>query len=49
MIIEAQRLFQKAFFMEIVIMATWHIWKQRNSKKQNKTPSLADWQTGFRK
>jgi hypothetical protein len=44
MIIEAQRLFQKAFFMEIVIMAAWHIWKQRNSKK-NRTKLLV-WQIG---
>uniref|UniRef100_A0A453T9S6 Reverse transcriptase zinc-binding domain-containing protein n=1 Tax=Aegilops tauschii subsp. strangulata TaxID=200361 RepID=A0A453T9S6_AEGTS len=41
--------FSSHFSMNIVIMGSWHIWMQRNSKLfQAKTPSLQSWRTQLR-
>ncbi|TVU13298.1 hypothetical protein EJB05_40345, partial [Eragrostis curvula] len=49
MIIEAKQTANLQFFMEILIIAAWNIWKQRNNKIfENKTPSLQAWKKGFK-
>jgi hypothetical protein len=46
--IEAKRDFKKPFFMEVVMMTCWHIWKQRNGMSfQFDRPSFADWNRSF--
>jgi hypothetical protein len=32
MFFQARKEFAKPFFAEVVILACWHIWKQRNNK-----------------
>jgi hypothetical protein len=40
--------FGKPFFMEVVILACWNIWKQRNEKIfQYHRPSFQGWKKGF--
>ena len=40
--------FAKPFFMEVVILACWNIWKQRNEKIfQFHRPSFQGWKKGF--
>ena len=44
----ARRKFSKPFFMEVVILATWHIWKQRNEAIfQRVIPSFKGWKRRF--
>ncbi|TVU33418.1 hypothetical protein EJB05_25235, partial [Eragrostis curvula] len=45
----AQQNFQPSFFMEIVIIAAWHIWKQRKGKNfENCDPSFQSWKRNFK-
>ena len=45
---EARRHFGKAFFMEVLITACWHIWKIKNGKIfQHQRPSFARWRGNF--
>jgi hypothetical protein len=45
---EAKRDFAKPFFMEVLIMACWNIWKVRNGKIfENQRPSFSKWKAGF--
>jgi hypothetical protein len=40
--------FSKPFFMQVVIIACWNIWKQRNGKKfQRERPSFSGWKCKF--
>lgn len=44
----AKRDFGKPFFMEVMILACWHIWKQRNGKIfQHERPTFARWRSNF--
>ena len=44
----AKRDFGKPFFMEVMILACWHIWKLRNGKKfQHERPTFAKWKCNF--
>ena len=44
----ARRDFNKPFFMEVMIVACWHIWKQRNGKIfQHERPTFARWRASF--
>jgi hypothetical protein len=44
----AQRDFGKPFFIEVMILACWHIWKQRNGKIfQHERPTFAKWKCNF--
>jgi hypothetical protein len=44
----ARRNFNKPFFMEVLIVACWHIWKQRNGRIfQHERPTFARWRAGF--
>ena len=46
--ITARRKFNKPFFMEIVLLAAWHIWKQRNEAIfQRILPSFRGWRRRF--
>jgi hypothetical protein len=48
-ILEAHRLSSSDFFMEILVMASWEIWKLRNSIIfDNGVASLAMWRRNFR-
>jgi len=43
-----KRDFGKPFFMEVVILASWHIWKLRNGKFfQQERPSFGKWKCNF--
>jgi hypothetical protein len=45
---EAKRSFGKPFFMEVVILACWNIWKQRNGLIfQGERPSFFGWRRSF--
>jgi hypothetical protein len=45
---EARRGFAKPFFMEVMITACWHIWKQRNGRIfENERPTFARWKCNF--
>ncbi|GJN28880.1 hypothetical protein PR202_gb17052 [Eleusine coracana subsp. coracana] len=49
MILEAKHQFQHQFFFEIIIIACWHIWKQRNDKIfERKVPFIDDWRRKFK-
>jgi hypothetical protein len=40
--------FAKPFFMEVVILTCWNIWKRRNEKIfQYQRPSFQGWKRGF--
>ena len=44
----AKRSFRQPFFTEVVILAAWNIWKQRNEAVfQNVLPSFRGWKRGF--
>jgi hypothetical protein len=44
----ARREFARPFFFEIVILACWHIWKQRNAAIFERVlPSFRAWRAGF--
>jgi hypothetical protein len=44
----ARKDFGKPFFMEVVIIALWNIWKQRNGKIfRNERPSFSGWRSSF--
>jgi hypothetical protein len=44
----ARREFAKPFFFEIVILACWHIWKQRNAAIFHRVlPSFQAWRAAF--
>jgi hypothetical protein len=44
----AKQDFGKPFFMEVMIMACWHIWKLRNGKIfQHERPSFGKWRGCF--
>jgi len=44
----ARQDFQHWFFMEVFIIATWHIWKQRNNLIfQERRPTFRDWISKF--
>jgi hypothetical protein len=48
MLKKAKRLFRGPCFVEIVILACWNIWKQRNEKIfQYQRPSFQGWKRGF--
>jgi hypothetical protein len=45
---QARRDFEKPFFFEIVILACWHIWKQRNGAIFERViPSFRAWRAAF--
>jgi hypothetical protein len=45
---KARQDFQHWFFMEVFIIATWHIWKQRNNLIfEGKRPTVQGWFTNF--
>ena len=45
---QARQRFQKPFFSEVVILACWHIWKQRNGAIfQQVMPRFRAWKRGF--
>jgi len=45
---KARQDFQHWFFMEVFIIATWHIWKQRNNLIfEGKRPIVQGWFTNF--
>jgi hypothetical protein len=40
--------FNKLFFMGVVILASWNMWKQRNGKIfQGERPTFAGWKKNF--
>jgi len=44
----ARQDFQHWFFMEVFIIATWHIWKQRNNLIfEGRRPTVRDWISKF--
>jgi hypothetical protein len=44
----ARRDFGKPFFIEVMILACWHIWKQRNGKIfQHERPTFSRWRSNF--
>jgi hypothetical protein len=44
----ARKDFGKPFFMEVMILACWHIWKQRNGKIfEHQRPTFAKWKCNF--
>ena len=46
--LSARKEFHKPFFAEVVILALWHIWKQRNDDIFRKIkPSFRSWKRGF--
>ena len=46
--VQARSRFNKTFFVEVVILASWHIWKQRNEAIfQNVMPSFRSRKRGF--
>ena len=46
--VQARKDFKQPFFMEVVILACWNIWKQRNGKIfEDERPSFAGWKRGF--
>jgi hypothetical protein len=48
MFVKARKSFSKPFFTEVVILACWHIWKQRNWPAfENIKPSFAFWKYQF--
>ena len=48
MLKKAKRKFQGPCFVEIVILACWNIWKQRNNKIfKDIRPSFRAWRAGF--
>jgi hypothetical protein len=48
MFFQARKEFAKPFFAEVVILACWHIWKQRNNKKfEHIRPSFGAWKAQF--
>jgi hypothetical protein len=48
-ILETQRSFSADFFMEILVLASWEIWKVRNSIIfDNDVASFATWCRNFR-
>jgi hypothetical protein len=45
---DARRQFANDFFMEVFIIASWLIWKQRNNLIFNKSrPTFQLWRSGF--
>jgi hypothetical protein len=41
--------FNRAFFMEVFLVAVWEIWKQRNNKIfRGIAPSIKSWFSNFR-
>jgi hypothetical protein len=45
---EAKQKFNNDFFIEVFMIASWHIWKQRNGFIFNRgRPSLQNWKWGF--
>jgi hypothetical protein len=45
---KARKEFAKPFFTEVIILACWHIWKQRNSKFfEHIRPSFGSWKAHF--
>jgi hypothetical protein len=48
MFIAARKVFSKPFFTEVIILACWHIWKQRNGAIfENIRPSFVSWKRQF--
>ena len=46
--VRARRSFAQPFFMEVVILACWNIWKQRNAMIfEGERPSFRGWKRGF--
>jgi hypothetical protein len=44
----SKEIFAKPFFTEVVILACWHIWKQRNGKVfEHIRPSFGSWKAQF--
>jgi hypothetical protein len=44
----AKKDFAQPFFMEILIMACWNIWKIRNGKIfENQRPTFTKWKNAF--
>jgi hypothetical protein len=44
----ARQQFNQPFFMEVVILACWNIWKQRNGKKfRDDRPTFLGWKRNF--
>jgi hypothetical protein len=45
---EAKQQFTNNFFMEVFMIGSWHIWKQRNGFIFNRgRPSFQNWKHGF--
>ena len=48
MMMQAKQQLRNPFFMEIFIVASWHIWKQRNNFIFDRgRPSFISWKTSF--
>jgi hypothetical protein len=44
----AKKDFKKSFFMEVMILACWHIWKVQNGKIfRHERPTFAKWKCNF--
>jgi hypothetical protein len=44
----ARKEFAKPFFMEVIMLACWHIWIARNGKIfRSEKPAFAKWKAGF--
>jgi hypothetical protein len=48
MMMQSKHQYQNPFFMEIFIIAAWHIWKQRNNFIFDRgRPSFSSWKFSF--
>jgi hypothetical protein len=48
MLKETKRRFKGPCFTEVIILACWNIWKQRNNKIfKGMQPTFRNWKTGF--